>query len=160
MPDSSIDCSPCRLEWRPSSCAGWAAAALVILVAAALLGTRWAEALPLALQLALGAVAVPAAAHARKRVLSAPGGSVELGPRSAPSDAGSRRACWRGADGVSVEGLADLHEQWPVVVLRFRAGGCTVVFWPDTLCDSGRRALRRWAGAAPDASPLSQFWMG
>jgi len=125
---------------------------LVMLVALAVLGSRWAEALPILAQ-ALGLVAVlPMAARVAHRALAAPPGVLELLP--------GRRARWTRAAGVAEEASAVLHEQWPVVTVRLLPRGATVVFWPDTLCDSGRRALRRWAGAAPEATPLSQFWTG
>lgn len=166
MPDSSTDCFPCRLEWRPSPFAAWGAAALVMLVALSLLATQAAEALPAAVQVAVALLAAPAAGLARQRVLAAAPGVLALriaGAADATTSRNARRrpeACWMPANGRGAAGPAVLHEQWPVVVLRFTPGDCTVVFWPDTLCDSGRRALRRWAGATPDASPITQFWTG
>ena len=155
LPGSSIDCCPCRLEWRPSRVGAMCAAALVLLAGIALLLTRWTEAWPLAGQgaLALAAIALAASVHRRESRL--PSGTLEL--------LAEGRARWT-ADAVrateAIEAPARLHEQWPLATVRLLPAGPTVVFWPDTLCDSGRRALRRWAGAAPDASPLSQFWMG
>jgi toxin CptA len=150
--DSSIDCSPCRLEWRPSR---WNAAAVALiwpLSAFALLATRWTEALSWmdAMQL-LGAAAGLGVLQA-VRILRGPSGELELLPE--------RRARWVPAEGPAVEGSAVMHEQWPVATVRFHAGGTTLVAWPDTLCAPDRRLLRRWARSATPVSPLPQFWMG
>lgn len=108
-----------------------------MLCAAALLATGWAEALPLAVQVLAALAALPLAAGAAWHLLRRPVRVLELRPR-----------------------CMSLHEQWPVTVVRLHADAATFVFWPDTLCDSGRRILRRWAGATPEASPLTQFWTG
>lgn len=152
MPDSSIDCSPCRLEWRPSRIGAGVAASVGVLAALSLLATRWGERLPAGLSWFLAALALPLALILARRALRRPRGVLVLLPQG--------RASWVLGGGAPHEGLATLHEQWPVATVRFASPGPTVVFWPDTLCDSGRRALRRWAGAAPEASPLTQFWTG
>ena len=152
MPDSSIDCCPCRLEWRPSR---WHAAAVIglwPLAAIALLGTRWAAELPpwgagVLLLSAFGIGLRHARALWREAVAA-----IELRPEGI--------ARWSAPGIAPVQGAASLHEQWPVMVLRFHEAGTTRVFWPDTLCDSSRRALRRWARSATPASLLPQFWMG
>jgi hypothetical protein len=81
-----------------------------------------------------------------------PAGALELWPEG--------RARWIREGRAPLEGRVQAHEQWPVTTIRFPACGTTVVFWPDTLCASGRRDLRRWARSAAKASPLPQFWMG
>ena len=163
MQDSSTDCSPCRLEWRPSR---WHAAGVVLigsLATFALLASRWGSVLPEALQVPVGVLAVALGVRTGSvigrrapRVLELrPGGEACIRPVTSarPDAAGRDRA-------GEAEGPAVLHEQWPVVTVRFARCGTTLVFWPDTLCDSGRRALRRWARTATPASPLPQFWMG
>ena len=160
MPHSSTDCSPCRLDWRPSRLAAFGAAALLIGCTLALLGTRWAEGLSFAGQTALLLASLALAGFMARRVLREPDGRLELlaegrvrwSPNTAPPDVLTASA--------ALEATAHLHEQWPLAVVRLLPKGTTLVFWPDTLCDSGRRALRRWAGAAPEASPLTHFWMG
>ncbi|MGL6289083.1 MAG: protein YgfX [Silanimonas sp.] len=152
MPDSSIDCCPCRLEWRPSH---WHAAAVMVLwplAVIALLATRWAAAAP---PWGAGVLLLSAVGFGlwRARVLRRePVAEIELLPDG--------HARWSAPGIAPLQGVASLHEQWPVTVLRFPEAGTTVVFWPDTLCDSSRRALRRWARSATPASLLPQFWMG
>ena len=157
LPDSSIDCLPCRLEWRPSRIGAWAGAVLVSLAGAALLMTRWVDAWPLVGQGAVALAAMIFAVFAYRRELRRPHAVLELLPEGTARWTSARE---EGAASAAIEAPARLHEQWPLTTVRLLPAGPTVVFWPDTLCDSGRRALRRWAGAAPDASPLSQFWMG
>lgn len=136
------------------------AAALLIGCTLALLGTRWAEGLPFAGQTALLLASLVLAGFMARRVLREPDGRLELlaegrvrwSPGVPPSAVPITVA--------AIEAKAQLHEQWPLAVVRLLPKGTTLVFWPDTLCDSGRRALRRWAGAAPEASPLTHFWMG
>ena len=155
LPDSSIDCFPCRLEWRPSCVGALCAAMLVVAAGTSLLLTRWVEAWPLAGQGALMLATMMLALLAHRRESRRPCSSLELLPEG--------RARWASDGAVAastIEAPARLHEQWPLATVRLLPAGPTVVFWPDTLCDSGRRALRRWAGAAPEASPLSQFWTG
>lgn len=152
MLDSSTDCSPSRLEWRPSR---WCAAVIVVLwplVAASLLATRWAADVPTSLAWLLVVAAMGLGLWRAKAVRSEPSGVLELLPQ--------RRARWSPAGGAPMEGPAAAHEQWPVTTVRFPACGTTVVFWPDTLCAPGRRLLRRWARSATPVSPLPQFWMG
>lgn len=124
----------------------------MILVALALFGSAWAEGLPVVAQAGLLVSVFPISALAARRVLSSPVGILELRPGG----------CVRWAAGTEnvIEAKAVLHEQWPVLSVRLLPQGPILVFWPDTLYDSGRRALRRWAGAAPEATPLSQFWTG
>ena len=152
MLDSSIDCCPCRLEWRPSR---WHAAAVALiwpLSAFAVLATRGAQGLSWEVaSLWIGAAAGMGLRHA-VRVWHRPSGVLELLPE--------RRARWAPAKGPAVEGSAAMHEQWPVATIRFLDGGTTLVAWPDTLCAPGRRLLRRWARSATPVSPLPQFWMG
>lgn len=152
MPDSWIDCSPSRLEWRPSR---WHAVVIVLLwplVAASLLATRWAEDLPRGLCALAFALAIGVGLWRARVILGEPVVVLELLPQ--------RRARWTAAGRPLLEGPAAAHEQWPVTTVRFAVGGTTVVFWPDTLCASGRRLLRRWARSATPVSPLPQFWMG
>jgi toxin CptA len=152
LPDSSIDCCPCRLEWRPSR---WHAAAVIglwPLAAIALLATRWAADVPAwgagsALVAAVG-LGLWRARSLRREAVAV----IELLPDGI--------ARWSAPGVAPVQGVASLHEQWPVTLLRLPDAGTTVVFWPDTLCDSSRRALRRWARSATPASLLPQFWMG
>lgn len=152
MLDSSTDCSPCRLEWRPSR---WCAAVLMLLwplAAFALLSTRWASGMPLVVSVLWIAGAMGAGLWHARLAYHAPRAVLELLPEG--------RARWSCAAVAALEGPAVAHEQWPVTTVRFPACGTTVVFWPDTLCASGRRDLRRWARSATPASPLPQFWMG
>lgn len=119
---------------------------------AALCSTRWLGAVPDIVMAAFGLISLVFVAghvYRRQRSLSL---TLELLP--------GRRLRWRSEDGALRESSGTLHEQWPVAVLGLSFDGSTRVFWPDTLCDPQRRALRRWADAAPEASPLTQFWMG
>ncbi len=152
MQDLSTNCYPCRLDWRPSRC-GAAFEALLMLAAVAAFGSsRWMEAVPVILLAASWLLSLVLIARHMLRRQRIPSLMLELLP--------GRRLRWRDSDGVLRESAGNLHEQWPVAVLDFGIDGSTRVFWPDTLCDSRRRALRRWADATPDASPLTQFWMG
>lgn len=152
MPDLSTNFSPCRIEWRPSR-VGTAFEALLMLAAvAALCSTRWMADAPMLLIAALGLISLALAAVHVYRQQLVPALILELLPE--------RRLRWRTADGALRESAGSLDEQWPVAVLGLGSDGPTRVFWPDTLCDSQRRALRRWSDATPDASPLTQFWMG
>lgn len=156
LPRSSIDCLPCRIEWRPSRLGALFAGGLVTLASFALLESRLLESASPPLQGMLVALAAAAAFLTYRRERAAAPGVLELLP--------GRRARWHPEGGAIPSGgidvAATLHEQWPLLVVRLGAGGHTLRFWPDTLCDSGRRALRRWAGAAPEASPITQFWTG
>lgn len=118
----------------------------------ALLATRWTDGLPWGIAGALFGVAGGLGLVHAGQVRRAPPGTLEL--------LAGHRARWSPAQGAEVEGLAAMHEQWPVTTVRFAASGTTVVFWPDTLCAPGRRVLRLWARSATPASPLPQFWMG
>ena len=152
MPDSSTDCFPCRLEWRPSR---WHAAALALiwpLSIVAMLATRWADGLPWTVTAALVGLAAGMGLVHAGRVWREPRGVLEL--------RAGRQARWTAANGTGVEGPAAMHEQWPVTTVRFAMGDTTLVFWPDTLCAPGRRLLRLWARSATPVSPLPQFWMG
>ena len=97
---------------------------------------------PALLQAAVLLLSAIAAWCAARQVLRAKVRTVLLHP--------GRRAPWP----------TTLHEQWPVMVLRAQPDGPLIVFWPDTLCASGRRMLRCWARAASDDTPLTPFWMG
>jgi toxin CptA len=152
LPDSSIDCSPCRLEWRPSRWPAVAAQVLWPLGALALLSTSWLAGLPPAASLLASAVAVGIGRWRAVVIRRTPAATLALHPGG--------RACWVREGFAIADGAAVAHEQWPVTTVRFRDCGTTVVFWPDTLCDSSRRDLRRWARSASSASPLPQFWMG
>ncbi len=152
MLDSSIDCSPFRLEWQPSRWRAVGALMLWPLATFSLLCTRWAEGVPTGLAIGLLVVAVGIGAWRALALVSEPRALLELWPDG--------RARWVSARAATVEGAAIAHEQWPVTTVRFVACGTTIVFWPDTLCASGRRLLRRWARSATPASPLPQFWMG
>jgi toxin CptA len=152
LPDSSIDCCPCRLEWRPSR---WYATVILLLwpaVVSAVLATRWATDMPEPLAWLLVLVAMGLGAWRARCAADEPRAVLDLLP------AGWAR--WMPLDGPMLEGPAIAHEQWPVITVRFAKGGTTVVFWPDTLCAPGRRLLRRWARSATPVSPLPQFWMG
>lgn len=152
MLDSSIDCSPSRLEWRPSR---WHAAVIVMLwplAAVSLLATRWAMDLPSWVSWVLLGAAMGLGLWCARAARGQPCGVLELLPEG--------WARWSPAGGATMEGPAAAHEQWPVTTIRFAASGTTVVFWPDTLCAPGRRLLRRWARSATPVSPLPQFWMG
>jgi len=150
--DSSIDCSPCRLEWRPSR---WNAAVIVVLwplAASSLLATRWAGALPSWSSWLLVVLATGLGLWRANVALCEPDGVLELLPEG--------RARWSPTGSAPLEGTAAAHEQWPVTTVRFPACGTTLAFWPDTLGAPGRRQLRRWARSATPVSPLPQFWMG
>ncbi len=152
MLDSSTDCSPSRLEWRPSRCHAAVIVMLWPLAAVSLLATRWAVDLP---SWASWPIVVAAMALGLWRVKASrcqPRAVLELLPEG--------WARWSPAGSAPMEGPAAAHEQWPVTTIRFATGGTTVVFWPDTLCAPGRRLLRRWARSATPVSPLPQFWMG
>ena len=119
---------------------------------AAFCSTRWMAAAPSMFTAGIGLISLGlVAAHVYRRQRT-PALTLELLP--------GRRLRWRAEDGALRESAGTLHEQWPVAVLGLGFDGSTLVFWPDTLCDSQRRVLRRWSDARPDASPLTQFWMG
>jgi hypothetical protein len=107
---------------------------------------------PALLQAAVLLLSAIAAWCAARQVLRAKVRTVLLHP--------GRRADWPAAPGRPGPWPTTLHEQWPVMVLRAQPDGPLIVFWPDTLCASGRRMLRCWARAASDDTPLTPFWMG
>ena len=152
MLDSSTDCFPCRLEWRPSRWLAATAMMLWPLATFSLLSTRWAEGVPSAATIVLVALGATVGAWRARAIRAQPVSLLELGPEG--------HARWVRGGRATIAGPAVAHEQWPVTTVRFVACGATLVFWPDTLCASSRRALRRWARSAAPASPLPQFWMG
>jgi hypothetical protein len=138
LPDSSIDCSNFRLEWRPS---------------------RWEAGLRLLLPpLAAHAVGMSALAGALPDPLRAL--MPVLGALLGLLDAG--RALARRPATLELEGSMPprLHEQWPVLVVRVGAKSPTRVFWPDTLSPAARRALRLAARCPPGQPGLPPHWMG
>jgi hypothetical protein len=154
LQDLSIEYSSSRLEWRPSL-VGAALMFFAFVAAGAALGLSrlgggfgegWAGGCFLLVGVCVGAFF--AARHWRVSRLT-----VFL---LANSDA----RLITGSGKLLAEGRASLHEQWPVLVLRFTSWTHAVVFWPDTLSPCGRRQLRLWARAAPPASALPLHWTG
>jgi hypothetical protein len=117
-----------------------------------LLATRWAADVPITFAALLLVLAAAMGLRAARALLRVSPGALEL--------LAEGRVRWTPDTGAAVEGIALAHEQWPVTTLRFVACGTTLVFWPDTLCASSRRHLRRWSRSATPESPLPQFWMG
>jgi len=150
LPDSSIDCSPFRLEWRPSRY-GIAAALLLppaIGLGVALSGFPALSAAPIGLlnvllPLAGGLVGLRQARRAARRL---PLGLALLeGRRIVP-------------EGGIMARSASFTERWPLAVLRIEPQGPAWVFWPDTLSPPARRRCRLWASAAPTPIVL-HHWM-
>lgn len=154
LPDSSIDCLPCRLDWRPSRF-GIAAALLLPVAAGVALAL---SGLPAALGLAAGLdPRLPAGLFliaglalglgAARRTAMRPSLALQLLPAG--------RIAWE-PGGSPLP--ARLTERWPLVVLRIEPAGPAWVFWPDTLSPAGRRRCRLWSEASP-APLVPPHWM-
>jgi len=154
LPDSSTDCFPCRLEWRPSR-HGIAAALLLPFAIGSGMALSGLPALSAALSTALPgllSVLLPLAGgllglwRARRAARRPPLGLMLLeGRRIVP-------------EGGIMARSASFTERWPLAVLRIEPKGPAWVFWPDTLSTPARRRCRLWASAAPNAIVL-HHWM-